>query len=166
MQPVLAAHVHSAYLKRTGDDKLQQISTAKELLKLGDSLDDELNSSLQKLEHLHKEPQCQHNRYSAADVRLILIICICGHIRCLGSSPGSGLCRISHRSCRALSRLNICYGSLPGARGTQTPTPSAPGLPPPAKRLIKEDSCRADLHASQCCCMNEKQGYGVERIEI
>lgn len=72
VQPVRASHVHSAYsgaLKYTGDDKLQQMGIAQELLKLEDSLGDQSKLSLRKLQHLHTETSvsakeifnCWHN---------------------------------------------------------------------------------------------------------
>jgi len=64
-------HVHSAFsgdLKRAGDNKLEQVSIAKELLKLGSSPEYKLNSSLKELEHLHGGPLCQHKEDFSADI--------------------------------------------------------------------------------------------------
>lgn len=48
--------------------------------------------------------------------------------------------------------LASCQGQLPAK------TPIRPALSLPAKHLIKGDSCRTELCASQHCCMNEKWG--------
>lgn len=75
MQLMLTHHVRSAYsvgLKCTEDNKLQQISTAKELLKPGGSLGYKFNSSLCVMELLHAGQLCQHKRDSTADMIAIM----------------------------------------------------------------------------------------------
>lgn len=86
---MLTHHVHSAYfgnLKCTEDNKLPQISTARELLKLGGSLGYEFNLSLCELERLHRGALCKHIRDSAAAIITIMkteteysihLICFC-----------------------------------------------------------------------------------------
>lgn len=72
---MLTHHVHSAYsrdLKCMEDNKLQQASTARELLKLGGSLGYKFNSGLCELERLQSGELCKHNRDSTADIITIM----------------------------------------------------------------------------------------------
>lgn len=56
--------------------------------------------------------------------------------------------------------------SSQGHLHAKTPIASAPVLLLPAKHLIKGDSCRADMHASQHCYVNEKRPEEGEKINI
>lgn len=67
LTPKAAQSACSGDLKCTGDNKLQQIWAAWELLKLGGSLGYGLNPSMCEVEHLHRGALCKHNRDPTAD---------------------------------------------------------------------------------------------------
>lgn len=144
---MLTHHVHSAYsgdLKCTEDNKLSQISTARDLLTLRGSLVYKLNSSLCELEHLHRGALCKHNRDSTADIIAIMktetgyspdlflfllsrLLALCSSLPLFPSLTPSlwGPACIPYPTqvlrCPASPLLNICSLSLSCARGSYPP---------------------------------------------
>lgn len=157
---------HSAYsgdLKCTGDNKLQQIGAAWELLKLGGSLGYELNSGLCEVEHLHRGALCKHNRDPTADKIQVIkpeTLSSCFHYS--GSSYTHpflsfadfwvkvcylNLHKVGHvmsplLPLQHLSRfLGLCQGQLPDTHAMR---------PNPACQVSDQSrSCRMDLDASK-----------------
>lgn len=89
------------------------------------------------------------------------------------SSLGSSLCTTPHTgpslTClppllqHLFPVLAPCQGQLPA----KTPIPSAAALSPPAKHLIKGDSCRRDLPACQPAVLDEwEAGRGKEQANL
>lgn len=177
---VAAPSAYSGDVKCTGDNKLQQIQAAWGLLKLGGSLGYELNSSLCKEEHLHREALSKRNTDPTADkIQVIKPVTLSSRCHGAGSSHTHPLLSFADFGDKHALPEPAQGGSRdvpapPSATSVPLPRPvpgtaardtHAGSLTPPAKHPIKGTAVIQPFMPANADA-RKRNGMGREKITI